>query len=357
MAKNSKNDISLALGEIKDEMGIDSDFVKERIKKAICAVCRNTYGVEEPFVEFEDSGGLVVKIPKLVSENPKDETEVSLSEAIEVDPDAKIGDTILVQIDTKQFGRISAQTARSVIRQGIRDGEKEIIVKKLKCYENEVVSAQIVRMKSDGSMILKIGNSETVLSRVESQYVYDKAEGDFIKVYIKRIESDGISPIPIVSRSSAELVRKLFEIEIPEIAQKIVSIESIAREPGVRTKMAVKSADPDVDAVGACIGDRGARIKSVVEEISGESGKEKIDVIRYSEDPIEFIKASIAPAKVIDINVVSTDDKFQNECTVTVPDGQLSLAIGIRGQNVKLASRLTGWKLNLRPESGFYGEE
>ncbi len=357
MSKKSKDDISLALGEIKDEMGISSEFVKDRIKKAISAVCRNTYGVEDPFVEFEDSGGLVVKIPKLVSEEPSSESEISISEAVEVDPEAKVGDTVLVQIDTKQFGRISAQTARSVIRQGIRDGEKEIIVKKLKCYENEVVSAQIIKIKNDGSMILKIGDSETVLSRIESQYVYDKFEGDFIKVYVKRIESDGVSPIPIVSRSSAELVRKLFEIEVPEISQNIVSIEAIAREPGVRTKMAVKSSDPDVDAVGACIGDRGTRIKSVIEEIGGKSGKEKIDVIRYYEDPSAFIEASIAPARVIDINVVSTDDKFQNECTVTVPDDQLSLAIGIRGQNVKLASRLTGWKLNLRPESGFYGEE
>lgn len=356
MSKKS-DDISLALGEIKDEMGISSDFVKERVKKAICAICRNAYGVEEPFVEFEDSVGLVVKIPKLVSEEPKNESEIALIDAIKINPNAKLGDSVLAQIDTKRFGRISAQTARSVIRQGIRDGEKEIIIERLKCYENEIVSAQIVKIKDDGSMILKIGDSETVLSRIESHYVYDKVEGDFIKVYVKSIDTKGDSPIPKVSRSSAELVRKLFEIEVPEISQKIISIEAIARIPGVRTKVAAKSNDPNVDGVGACIGDRGTRIKSIVEEISGTSGNEKIDVIKYYEDPMEFIEASISPARVIDINVVPTDDRFQNECTVTVPDDQLSLAIGIGGQNVKLASRLTGWKLNLRPESGFYGEE
>lgn len=347
------NDFLRALDEINNEMGISADFIREKIKKAICAVCRNTYGVDDPTVEFKDSGDLVVKIPKKVCEVASDENEISLADAIKIDPSSSIGDYVDVEIDTKQFGRISAQTARNVIRQGIRDGEKEIITEKLKCYEGEVVSAQIVRINRNGSMILKIGNTETILSNKESQFACGKNEGDFLKVFVVRIESDSSSPVPIVSRSSPHLVEKLFEMEVPEISQGIVSIESIAREAGVRTKIAVKSSDPSVEAVGSCIGDRGLRVRPIVEELGGE----KIDVIKYSEDPIEYISAAVAPAKVVDINILSTDDKAQNECTVTVPDDQLSLAIGVKGQNVKLASRLTGWKLNLRPESGFYGEE
>lgn len=340
---SSDNDLLKALGEINDSMGIDSDFIKDRISRAICAVCRNTYGVEDPVVEFDDSGKLSVRIKKTVCEIPENNLQISVDDALKILPDASIGDEIEVPIDTKQFGRISAQTARNVIRQGIRDGEKERITKQLKCYENELVSAQIIKINRNGSMILKIGNSETTLPLSEANLISHRSESSFVKVFVKRIDIDGFKPIPIVSRSTAKLVEKLFETEVPEIKQGLISIESIAREAGIRTKISVKSNDPDIEAVGSCIGDKGARIKPIIEELGGE----KIDVIQYYDDPIKYIKSALAPAIVTKIKVVSSDDKFLNECAVGVPSDQLSLAIGIKGQNVKLASKLTGWKLNI----------
>ena len=340
---SNDNDLIKALSEINDEMGISSSFIKDRISRAISAVCRNTYGVEDPVVEFDDSGQLSVKIKKTVCEFPETNLQISLDDARQYFPDASIGDELNIPIDTKQFGRISAQTARNVIRQGIRDGEKENIIKHLKCYENELVSAQIIKFNTNESVILKIGNSETTLSKNEASLISHRAEGSFVKVFVKRIDVDSLHPIPIVSRATPKLVEKLFEIEVPEIKEGLISIESIAREPGVRTKISVKSNDPDIEAVGSCIGDKGSRIKPIIDELGGE----KIDVIQYYDDPIKYIKAALAPATVTKVKVVSSDDKFLNECAIGVPSDQLSLAIGIKGQNVKLASKLTGWKLNL----------
>ena len=344
---SNDNDLLKALGEINNDMGIDSNFIKDRILRAICAVCRNTYGIEDPVVEFDESGKLSVRIKKTVSETPENNLQISVDDAQIIVPGSSVGDEIEVPIDTKQFGRISAQTARNVIRQGIRDGEKELIIKQLKCYENELVSAQIIKTNRNGSIILKIGNSETILPPSEASLISHRAEGSFVKVFVKRIDTDGINPIPIVSRSTSKLVEKLFEIEVPEIKQGLISIESIAREAGIRTKISVKSNDPDIEAVGSCIGDKGSRIKSIIEELGGE----KIDVIQYYDDPIKYIKSALSPAIVTEIKVVSSDDKFLNECAVGVPNDQLSLAIGIKGQNVKLASKLTGWKLNICSDS------
>ena len=350
------SDLFNALNEIKSEMGINPDYMREKISKAIFAVCKNTYGIE-PIIEFDSgSGELIVEVSKIVSEKVEDEMiQISLEDALKISSDAKLGDSIVAPVDTKQFGRIAAQTVRNVVRQGLRDGERELITKKLMCYEKEVVSAQIVRIdRSNGLVRLKIGESETSLPKHDVEYVGigNREEGDFIKVYVVRIETYGSMPVPIVSRSCPELVSKLFESEIPEINQGIVSIKSIAREAGMRTKIAVHSNNPDVDPVGACIGDKGNRINSIVDELDGE----KIDIIRYSDIAEDYISEAISPAKVLDIQVDKESSNMQNECSVTVPDNQLSLAIGIKGQNVRLASRLTGWKINLRPESGYYGE-
>lgn len=348
------SDLFSALNEINSEIGIDLEYIKEKIVKAISAVCKNTYGIDTS-VEFDSkSGGIIVKAKKTVCEKVEDDMlQISLENALKINPEAKIGDSVEAIIDTKKFDRVAAQTVKNVIRQGIIDGKKELVAKKLSCYEKELVSAEIIQINNkNSSVVLKIGESETTLSKHDFNFIGEKSEGEFIKVYVLRIETDSVMPIPIVSRSCPELVCKLFESEVPEIKEGIVSIKSIAREAGSRTKISVSSNNPDVDPVGACIGDHGSRIRSVMFELNGE----KIDVIKYSEDPVKYISSAISPASAISVQVDSEADNTQNECCVTVPDNQLSLAIGLKGQNVRLASRLTGWKINLRPESGYYGE-
>ena len=348
------SDLFGALKEINSEIGVDLEYIKEKIVKAIVSVCKNTYGIDA-LVEFDSgSGEIIVKAKKIICETVEDDMiQISLEDAIKINSEAKIGDSIEAKIDTKKFDRVAAQTVRNVIRQGIRDGEKELVAQKLRCYEKELVSAEIIKIDyENNSAILKIGESETTLSRHDFKFLGDRKEGEFIKVYVLYIRTDGIMPIPIVSRSCPELVCKLFESEVPEIKEKIVSIKSIAREAGSRTKIAVASTDSEIDPVGACIGDHGSRIRAVMFELDGE----KIDVIKYSEDPEKYIESAISPAIALSVQVDSESDNTQNECCVTVPDNQLSLAIGIKGQNVRLASRLTGWKINLRPESGYYGE-
>ena len=347
------SDLFSALGELQSDIGINAEYIKESIIKAVSSVCKNTYGIEDAYVGFDKSGELVVKVNKLICETVDDPMlQISLDDALKIDPNAKIGDHLQDRIDTKEFGRIAAQTVRTVVRQGIRDGEKELVISKLRCYEKELVSAKIVRFDVKKEfIILKIGESETSLPKNDLKLVWPRKEGDFIKVYVSRIEVDGPTPIPIVSRSCPELVCKLFENEVPEIKNGIVTIDSIAREAGMRSKIAVSSTNPEVDPVGSCIGAHGSRIQSVVDELNGE----KIDVIRYSDDPVDYISAAIAPAKVLSIQVDSESDNTKNECLVTVPESQLSLAIGSKGQNVRLASRLTGWKINLKSEDGQYG--
>ena len=346
-----------ALSAINSEVGINPEYMKERIIQAITSVLKNSYGIEEPLVEFDtDNWGLIIKVDKVVSEFVDDEfTQISLEDALKIDSSVKLGDTVKSSVDTKKFGRIAAQTVRSVVRQGLRDGEKALVAEKLRCYEGELVSAKIVRLNSNTeTVLLKIGESETLLPKKDAKLVWPRKEGDFIKVYVSHIETDGYYPVPIVSRSCNELVAKLFENEVPEIQDGLVVIKSVAREPGMRCKIAVASADPEFkEPVGACIGVHGSRIKQVVDELNGE----KIDVIPYSDDPVEFITAALAPAKIIGIQVDSGSSNVHNDCSVTVPDDQLSLAIGIKGQNVKLAAKLTGWRINLKPESGFYGDE
>lgn len=351
------SDLFDALGAINSEVGIDPEYMKERIVQAITSVMKNGYGIDDPVVEFDnESGDLILKVNKIVSDVVDDDfTQISLEDALKIDSSAQIGNTVLSRIDTKKFGRIAAQTVRTVVRQGLRDGEKDLVTKKLKCYEKELVSAKIIRMNAETeTVLLKIGECETLLPNKDFKLVWPRKEGDFLKVYVSNIVTDGYYPVPIVSRSCSELVSKLFENEVPEIQDGLVVIKSVARDPGVRCKIAVASTDPGFkEPVGACIGVHGSRIKQVVDELNGE----KIDVINYSEDPVEFITAALAPAKVLGVQVDSDSSNISNDCSVSVPDNQLSLAIGVKGQNVKLAARLTGWKINLKPESGFYGSD
>ncbi|MFZ2686206.1 MAG: transcription termination factor NusA, partial [Ruminococcus bromii] len=262
-----------------------------------------------------------------------------------------VGDEIEVPIDPKHLGWTSVSSARNVIRQGIRQGEKGQTLIEFQSKLGEIVTATVERIDpKSGVATIKIGKSEATLPKSEQLGHDDLKEGDHIKVYIADVKDNERGPHAIISRTHPGLVKRLFEQEVPEIYDGVVEIKSISREAGSRTKMAVYSSNPDVDAIGSCIGNKGARVNKIVEELGGE----KIDIVLYSDDPEKYISAALSPASVCKVEITDEETK---SCRATVPDGQLSLAIGNKGQNARLAARLTGWRIDIRPESGFYGED
>ena len=256
-----------------------------------------------------------------------------------------------INLETKQFGRIAAKTAKHVIRKGIREAERGQQMQEFQRRNQELVTALVTRVDpKTGAATLEIGKAETVLPK--SEQIGDEVlrEGDHVKVYVVDVREGEKGPRALVSRTHPGLVKRLFEMEVPEIFNGVVEIKAVSREAGSRTKLAVLAHDENVDAVGACIGPRGARVGGIVDELGGE----KIDIIEYSDEPEKFIAAALSPARVLSVEV---DPEGAKSCRVTVPDAQLSLAIGNKGQNARLAAKLTGWKIDIRPESGFYGED
>ena len=342
-----------AIRLFEKEKGISADYMFSQIERAIVVACKNNYGGNDNVVfnVNEEKNKFQVKLVKTVREKVEDPNfEISLEDALKVSKRAKIDEEIQIPLDPKELGRIAIQTARNVIRQGIRDGEKGQMLEEFQSKLGELVTAVVERIDpKTGAASISIGKLHVTLPKNEQVGDEVLKEGDHIKVYIADIKDSGKGPHAIISRSHPELVKRLFEQEVPEIYDGIVEIKSISREAGSRTKMAVVSKDSEVDAVGACIGTKGARVNQIVEELGGE----KIDIIEYSEDPVQYISAALSPATVISVKVAEDGSK---NCKVTVPDGQLSLAIGNKGQNARLAARLTGWRIDIRPESGFYGE-
>ena len=343
-----------ALALLEKERGIPADYMLSQIQKAIVIACKNTYGGNEDvnIIMDKDSGKFEVYLLKTVVEEVEDPNrEIMLDQARKLDPSARLEEKVRIELDPKQFGRIAVQTSRSIIRQGIRDGEKGQMLLEFQSRNQEIVTATVERIDpKSGAVTLKIGKAEAVLPKSEQVNGEEFREGEHIKVYIVDVRDGEKGPRAILSRTHPDFVKRLFETEVPEIFDGTVEIKSVSREAGSRTKMAVSSRDSDVDPVGACIGTRGTRVAAIV----GELGGEKIDIIEYDENPEKFIAAALSPANVI--SVVPAADGAKS-CKVTVPDGQLSLAIGNKGQNVRLAAKLTGWKIDIRPESGFYGEE
>ena len=347
------NEIFDALSLLEKERGIPVDFMKDKIKKAILTACKNSYGNDDATIDVNpETGAFEVRL-KMVAVDDVYEPgrEIVLEKAREIDPTVGVGDDVYVTLNTKKFGRIAAQTARNIIRQGIRDGERGQMMQEFQSKHQELVSALVERIDPrTGAATLRIGKAEAVLPK--SEQVGDEVirEGDHIKVYVVDVRETEKGPRAMISRTHPDLVKRLFETEVPEIYDGTVEIKSVSREAGSRTKLAVLSHNPDVDAVGACIGTRGARVSNIVEELGGE----KIDIVEYDEDPAKFIAAALSPATVLSVTVA---EDGSHSCRVTVPDSQLSLAIGNRGQNVRLAAKLTGWKIDIKPESGFFGEE
>ena len=330
------------------------DYLLERIKTAIgMAVKRDYGGIENVLVDINDeTRKFKVSIVKNVVEEIEDPVnEITLEDALKYDKRAKVGDSVEIKLETKQFGRIAAQTAKHVIRQGIREAEREQMIEQFRSKLHEVVTGKVQRVEPQtGNVTLEIDHNEVMLFRNEQLESDQFVEGDLVKVYVSDITASDRRCNLKISRTHRDLVKRLFETEVPEIFDGTVVIKSISREAGSRSKLAVYSADENVDAVGACIGPKGTRVARIVDELGGE----KIDVVRYSDDPKEFISQALSPATVVGVEILDEEAKT---CRVTVPDHQLSLAIGNKGQNAKLAARLTGYKIDIRPESGFYGEE
>ncbi len=361
-----------ALRMFEKEKNIPMDYMLQQIQKAIVTACKNNTksaskdNTKEPTPTEKGNENVVFKIDPdknlfdvklvktVVDEVLSPDFEISLADAEKVTKRKRIeiGEEIQVPLDPKQLGRIAVSSARSVIRQGIRAGEKDQTLLEFQSKLGEIVTATVERIDpKSGAATIRIGKSEAVLPKAEQLGYENLVEGDHIKVYISKIDETGSKgPHAFISRTHPGFVRRLFEQEVPEIYDGIVEIKSVSREAGSRTKMAVTSSNPDVDAIGACIGPKGARVNSIVSELGGE----KIDIINYSEDPVKYISAALSPAEVIKVEIV---DEEKKSCKATVPDHQLSLAIGNKGQNARLAARLTGWRIDIRPESGFYGED
>ena len=333
---------------LESEKGISADYIYDKIKAAIISATRNQYGNRDNVVCNIDPENKTMEVfvrIAVVDEVEEPNAEMTLEEARSYDPNAQVGGFIEVALEPKKFGRIVAQTAKSVIRQGIREAERELASKEFQNRHQEVVTAKVMFVDSETQdATIEIGRATAHFPRAD-QLPNDEFEpGQLIKVYVASITEENGTSYANISRRHPGLVKRLFETEVPEIYDGTVEIMSVSREAGSRTKISVNSHDENVDAVGACIGPRGQRVNNIIEVLCGE----KIDIVRYSENPEEYIAASLAPAQVLSVSV---DEENQRSCHVIVPDNQLSLAIGNRGQNVRLAAKLTGWKIDIKPLS------
>ena len=337
-----------ALTELEREKNISKEDIITAIEDAVELAYKKNYGNYpnvRVLVDREDGEVLVLMSKEVVSEVEDDMMEVSLEEARSYDERYEVGDVIEYQVDPKDFGRIAAQTAKQVVVQRIREAERRNSYDEFVNKQGEIVTAKIERI-NNGTMFLSVGNSEGILPLSEQVKTESFNVGDRIKVYVIDVKKATKGPQIFLSRSHPGLVRRLFELEVPEIADGTVEIKGIAREAGSRTKIAVYSHDENVDPVGACVGNRGTRVQNIVDELFGE----KIDIIVWDEDPAVLISNVLKPAEVegVYINYVSEKEKM---ATAVVPEQQLSLAIGREGQNVRLAARVSGWKIDIKSKS------
>ena len=341
-----------AITQIEKEKGIKPGYMMGKITQALLTAYRRDHeGVGDNLsIETDEEKGTVRMFLKkdVVETVDNPGTEISLEEAQLALPRAQLGDVIRMEIKPKNFGRIAAQTARQVIIQGIREAEQGMIYDEFTSKEHEILTGIVTRIDPrSGAIALRITSggeyTDAYLSANEQVRGETYTEGTRLKVYVVEVRKATKGPQVLISRTHPGLVKRLFELEVPEIYDGTVEVKSIAREAGSRTKLAVWSADPNVDPIGACVGPRGSRVNTIVEELKGE----KVDIIKFSEDPAEYIAAAISPADVISVTVLEEG----KSCRVIVPDDQLSLAIGKEGQNARLAAKLTGWKIDIKPAS------
>lgn len=340
-------DFFKALDELEAEKKINKEVFIQTLETALTSAYKKMYGeAKSAMVKlFPERNTIKIYSYKTVVAEVEDiDKEISLADARLQKKSYKVGDIVAVEESTKDFGRIAAQTAKQVVMQKLRELERQNAIDELSEKEDELLTTIVKRVDADNIYVQIAGSHTEGVMQKSDQIPGDKFNvGDRVKVYVKKIKDSFKGPQIQVSRSNIGFVRKLFELEVPEIASGEVKIKNIARDPGNRAKVAVYSDRPNVDAIGACVGNRGNRINVIVNELNGE----KIDLVEYSEDPLEYIARALSPAKVLS---VETNDSL-NMSQVIVPDDKLSLAIGKSGQNVRLAAKLTGWKIDVKPES------
>ena len=341
-----------AIEDIEKEKGIPRDYMYDKIRQAMLAAFRRDNPENEDNVEVildEDKKRIEMQVNKLVVEEVTDPYhEIDLESAKKISRRARLGETVAIPVETKKFGRIAAQAAKQVIIQGIREAERGLIYEEFTSKEHEILTGVVTHVEPrNGAVSIRISSNseftEAMLPLNERVRGEELQEGDRIKVYVVEVKNATRGPQVMISRTHPGLVKRLFELEVPEIYDGTVEIRSIAREAGSRTKMAVWSNDPNVDAIGSCVGPKGSRVVEIVSELGGE----KIDIVNYSEVPEEYIAAALSPSEVVSVTMLE-DGKG---CPVVVPDSQLSLAIGKEGQNARLAAKLTGYKIDIKPES------
>ncbi len=336
-----------ALYEIEREKGISKDVILDAIEAALISSYKKNFGSAtnaEVDMDRENGEIRVYSVRDVVEEVEDEDVEISLKEALEINPVYEVGDKVRIEATPLDFGRIAAQTAKQVVIQRIKDAERDVIYDEFVDRENEVITGVIQRINRN-NLYVDLGKTEAILPPSEQipEEMYE--QGDRLKMLVLEVKKTNKGPQIILSRSHPNLVKRLFELEVPEIHDGIVDIHSISREAGSRTKIAVHSKDPDVDPLGACVGFKGSRVKLIVDELNGE----KIDIIIWSNDMAEFIANSLSPSKVVDVII----NEVEKSAVVIVPDYQLSLAIGKEGQNARLAAKLTNWKIDIKSESQY----
>lgn len=345
-------DFFKALEELEETRRIKKEYFIEALEAALTSAYKKNYGeAKNAHVVLSPDKGMIkiYSYKTVVEEVENPDKEISLVEAKEIKSSYKIGDKIQEEEKPKDFGRIAAQTAKQVVMQKLREIEKDLAMGEISEKEDELITT-IVRRRDEKNIFVEIGANglEAVMGEQDQIPGERYNVGDRIKVYVKKIKDSYQGPLVQVSRSNTGFVKRMFELEVPEIASGEIIIKNIVREAGYRTKIAVYSANPNLDSVGACVGNRGMRINAIVAEINGE----KIDIIPYSEDIKEFIANALSPAEVISVEILG-----EKESRAIVPDNKLSLAIGKNGQNVRLAAKLTTWKIDVKPHSSLIPKE
>lgn len=334
-----------ALDRLEKEKGISRDVIVEAIEAAlVSAYKRNFNQAQNVRTDFNLTTGTmhVYARKEVVDEVFDSRLEIAIEEARKINPNYEIGDIVEIEVTPKEFGRIAAQTAKQVVTQRVREAERGIIYEEFVDREDDIMTG-IVQRKDNRYVYVSLGKTEALLPVHEQMQNEQYKHNDRMKVYITKVEKTTKGPQIFISRSHPNLLKRLFELEVPEIYEGIVEIKSVAREAGDRSKVSVWSDNPDVDPVGSCVGPKGSRVQAVVDELNGE----KIDIVKFSKDPVEFVANALSPSKVLDV-IVNEEEK---STVVIVPDYQLSLAIGKRGQNARLAAKLTNWKIDIKSES------
>ena len=350
-AKDNGQEFLETLRELSRERSIDEEILFEAIEQALITAYKRNFGSAQNVrvTLSRDTGHYHVYALKTVVEDTEDEiTEISLAQARTIRPEYEVGDVVEIEVTPANFGRVAAQTAKQVVVQRIREAERGMIYEEFQSRESDILTGLVQRVENR-NVFIDLGKTEAVLTPAEQIPTETYSHGDRIKAFIVEVKKTNKGPQVVVSRTHPGLLKRLFELEVPEIQEGIVEIKSVAREPGNRSKIAVWSKDESVDPVGSCVGYRGMRVQAIVDEL----GSEKIDIVKWSEDPAKFIANALSPSKVVSVAV----NEAEKVSRVVVPDYQLSLAIGKEGQNARLAAKLTGWKIDIKSESQAADEE